>query len=355
MENLKDICTEYIFGEREIYYETLMFVAEKNGGFIPVKTLFQPEKIISVLSSSLEYAYEKNIDYVFTDEGMMPSAKTSMPYFEYDRYYLESDEHMRSFPMEKGHLVFGEGAYFHTRQICVSYTRKEKGPEFDIPEKSSRLPKIHGKIKKQKKLNILFNGDSITTGANSSGMKEINVKPYLPAFPELFTYKIEKTYGIKTNLVNIAEGGTNAAWGIDQSKKYLEKDGGILPDLYVIAFGMNDASGKVPVCDYISNIKKIIIEARTICPDCEFILISTMLPNPVLPGFAGPHADYENPLLSLEDEFSGLAVANMTKTHRFLLKKKRYFDMTGNNVNHPNDFLARIYAQTLLKTLGVYN
>jgi len=27
--------------------------------------------------------------------------------------------------------------------------------------------------------------------------------------------------------------------------------------------------------------------------------------------------------------------------------------MTGNNVNHANDYLARIYAQTLLKTLEV--
>lgn len=27
--------------------------------------------------------------------------------------------------------------------------------------------------------------------------------------------------------------------------------------------------------------------------------------------------------------------------------------MTGNNVNHANDYLARVYAQTLLKTLEI--
>ena len=27
--------------------------------------------------------------------------------------------------------------------------------------------------------------------------------------------------------------------------------------------------------------------------------------------------------------------------------------MTGNNINHPNDFLARVYAQAILEAMGV--
>jgi hypothetical protein len=30
---------------------------------------------------------------------------------------------------------------------------------------------------------------------------------------------------------------------------------------------------------------------------------------------------------------------------------KKYLDMSGNNVNHPNDFLARLYAMNLLTAL----
>jgi hypothetical protein len=37
--------------------------------------------------------------------------------------------------------------------------------------------------------------------------------------------------------------------------------------------------------------------------------------------------------------------------HTTLLESKRYYDMTGNNVNHPNDFLARMYAQTILEVM----
>jgi len=30
---------------------------------------------------------------------------------------------------------------------------------------------------------------------------------------------------------------------------------------------------------------------------------------------------------------------------------KKYLDMTSNNVNHPNDFIARIYAMNVLSLL----
>ena len=49
---------------------------------------------------------------------------------------------------------------------------------------------------------------------------------------------------------------------------------------------------------------------------------------------------------------NGVAVADVTAVHESLLARKRYSDMTGNNINHPNDYLARVYAQTLLTTVG---
>ena len=47
----------------------------------------------------------------------------------------------------------------------------------------------------------------------------------------------------------------------------------------------------------------------------------------------------------------GIALADVRSIHKRLLEKKRFIDMTGNNVNHPNDFLIRVYAQYLLKNL----
>ena len=34
-----------------------------------------------------------------------------------------------------------------------------------------------------------------------------------------------------------------------------------------------------------------------------------------------------------------------------LLKRKRFYDLTGNGVNHPNDFGHCVYAQSLLALL----
>lgn len=37
-----------------------------------------------------------------------------------------------------------------------------------------------------------------------------------------------------------------------------------------------------------------------------------------------------------------------------MLEHKEFCDYSGNNINHPNDFFVRIYAQTLLRTLIGY-
>ena len=41
----------------------------------------------------------------------------------------------------------------------------------------------------------------------------------------------------------------------------------------------------------------------------------------------------------------------MTTMHGDLLKRKAFIDMTGNNVNHTNDYLTRVYAQVILETV----
>jgi hypothetical protein len=56
-------------------------------------------------------------------------------------------------------------------------------------------------------------------------------------------------------------------------------------------------------------------------------------------------------LQKLAQEEAGVALADLTTLHKEYLTVKNYRDMTGNNVNHPNDFLMRLYAQTIVKTI----
>jgi hypothetical protein len=47
----------------------------------------------------------------------------------------------------------------------------------------------------------------------------------------------------------------------------------------------------------------------------------------------------------------GVVVADMTAIHSYMLQSKRFIDMTANNINHPNDFLVRAYAQVVCTML----
>jgi lysophospholipase L1-like esterase len=120
------------------------------------------------------------------------------------------------------------------------------------------------------------------------------------------------------------------------------------PDLLVLAFGMNDAG--TPPQTYKQQIQQIIDSVLADNPDCEIILVATMLPNEEVQGFYGNQYKFADELKSMTKE--GIALCDMTEFHSALLKYKRYYDMTGNNVNHPNDFLARAYTQVLLQTMS---
>ena len=45
----------------------------------------------------------------------------------------------------------------------------------------------------------------------------------------------------------------------------------------------------------------------------------------------------------------------MTSMTLSVLERVDFRDISGNNINHPNDFLARIYACTLFRTLVGYD
>ena len=90
-----------------------------------------------------------------------------------------------------------------------------------------------------------------------------------------------------------------------------------------------------------------VVEAvRQAAPDTEFILIATMLGNR---DWTTLHHElfpqYRDALAELCRD--GVVLADMTSVWEEFLKQKQDWDLTGNGVNHPNDFGHRIYAQVL--------
>ena len=89
-------------------------------------------------------------------------------------------------------------------------------------------------------------------------------------------------------------------------------------------------------------------------------LVSTMVPNPdATNGWYGNQEMFEAEMRTLADELNekgmGCAVVPMTSMSKAVLETKRFRDVTGNNINHPNDFMGRVYAQVMVETVFGYD
>jgi lysophospholipase L1-like esterase len=117
------------------------------------------------------------------------------------------------------------------------------------------------------------------------------------------------------------------------------------PDLVILAFGMNDVAGR-SAGDYRTNVHRMVEAVGRLQPDAEFILVATMLANR---NWTALHHErfvpYRDALAGLCGP--GIALADLTSIWGVLLRFKQDWDLTGNGVNHPNDFGHRIYAQAL--------
>ena len=144
---------------------------------------------------------------------------------------------------------------------------------------------------------------------------------------------------------NLAVGGTDTGWGLTQIDKVITAQ----PQLVILAFGMNDSAGR-SAQSYQETTKAMIAKIRETLPECEFILVASMLGNRDwirLKHEAFPQ--YRDALNELVEP--GIALADLTSIWTGFLELKQDWDQTGNGVNHPNDFGHRVYAQVITTLL----
>ena len=338
---------------KEVYHETLTFVGEED----EAPLLYPPTEIICARNFGLDTVYEQGKDFVLTQEGKIKRLKGSkMPYFPVDEFYsTERGQHsLRVFEDKEGvsfeeprYFAFGEGSFITSRQVAISYRHASKFEGRIPPCKKEKLPKTSASLSNKQPIKIAFYGDSITVGGNASGLSfGGNVAPYMDGFDRMVVRRLEEQFGVKIDMHNGAVGG----WNVTQGKEHFsERMGSFTPDLMILGFGMNGALQEVS--GYKADTLEIIRQARERNPLCEVVLISTTLPNPHIDWMRNQPL-YAGALYELEKELDGVVVADMTAMHTYLLTKKRFRDMTANNINHPNDFLIRVYAQVILQTIS---
>jgi hypothetical protein len=345
--------------------EGLFPIKLSSGGEEVIPLLYSATKILEVRSATLQTLYEDGKDYFLRDGKLVIPPSSAIPIMPEDEYYPDHVEKDKSFwKTGGGYIAFTPFEYFHNRQAVVTYEHESvwDGP---VPAgKLNALPKLTGRLSKGDPIKVLFYGDSITCGYNSSG--KVKAEPFQPDWTELVMESLRKRWpGVPFDSVNTAVGGKSSGWAVEQAE---ERAAAHTPDLAIIAFGMNDGTFRVPAEQFRANIQAIMDSVLAKQPDCEFLLLSTSLANPEVvlcndrqrePGedptsmdhksFAGNQTDFLPALRALERE--GVVVADMTSLHSYMLQSKRFRDMSGNNVNHPNDFFARVHAQLIMATL----
>ncbi len=322
--------------------ETILPVSV-DGGQAEGRLLFEPKGKVLVRDYALDKTYQEGADYVLEGNQIRLPPGSSIPFMTWKQLYPDSADAppktMRSW--KGGYVAFTEGSFWNDRQIAVTYDHEENwnGP---IPSAApGQLPWTKQKLQAGLPLKVALLGDSISAGASASKDRP----PHVPGWGDLAMDGLRNQYRSAITLVNPSLGGMVSAWGRKVAPFFVAPE---KPDLCIIAFGMNDG-GSVPVSQYLANTKAIIESVRKENPEAEFILVASWPPNENWRKLT-PMDGYLAALKTLESKH--IAVADVWSVASHILKTKRYCDVSGNHVNHPNDFMVRIYAQVTDALLG---
>ena len=362
-----------IWDTDRIYDETGIFVGETGS----VTLMFTPkdpsEVVVRDITLGVTYAY--GVDYTISGNRVTRVAGGNLPYMPYEEYYRTTPVYVNGNPQgftvtptngkaEDGYpidgtkyLYFSEGFGGFKDYVTFTYYKTETWAGTDIVGDVNAQSFID-KLKTDKSANILFYGDSITVGCNATGTAYGGFRnPNLPAWDDLVTDYLESLYGADITKYNGAVGGWTTAQGAaNLSGKLIELGTNLSEiDLFVIAFGMNDPATNT--ADYIAAIESMIDAYYTANPTGSVLLVSPMKPNTQSSLIYGNQRLWEDALNTIVSsaKYSGknISLAKVFTMFDELnsVSGKLARDYLGNNVNHPNDFGVRIYAQVILKTL----
>ena len=331
--------------------ESLFFYQRREGEQAWAPLLFPPDKILSVRSSNGTATYEEGKDFILEKESgvlrLVPGSR--MPFKTPGEIYPPATSNLPKHEAKRGdpamHLIFSEGHLFHDLQVDVTYTHAPGLWTGYVPSfQGAKMPVVLGKLKRRQAITLCMLGDSITEGSNAS--KVTGVEPFQPSYGELVALGLAQACGAKVTFRNFGVGGWTSEQGLAEIARVTT---GSKPDLAIIAFGMNDACGG-DMTKFAANIRGMMDAIKVAAPEAEFVLVAPMLPN----------AEWDAPKM---DNFpliraalaglcgKGAVLADVTSVWAGLLKRKAFLDLTGNGLNHPNDFGHRIYAQTILALL----
>ncbi|MDA1041366.1 MAG: sulfatase-like hydrolase/transferase [Planctomycetota bacterium] len=323
--------------------ETLVPVSQE-GARPEGHLLFAPKGELVVRDYTLKKTYEAGVDYIVEGNCIRLTETSAIPFLTEKQLHPHSKDGSAETveSVKGGYLLAGEGL-LNRYQLAVTYDHEAPWPG-PVPSNSEgKLSQTKTKLANGSPLKIALLGDSISVGASASGRG--GKPPYVPGWGDLFVRGLRQAFTSPITFVNPSTGGANSAWGTKVAPFFVAPE---KPDLCVIAFGMNDGNA-MPVDTYRTNIGVITNQVRATNPETEFILVAPMLKNEDWRSLT-PMNGYLAALKTFESEH--VAVADVWSVSEHILKTKRYCDISGNHINHPNDFMVRVYAQVVSALLA---
>jgi lysophospholipase L1-like esterase len=320
-----------IFNETVLLYQTTNDTAP-NG-----KLLFMPEKIIGINNFGQENNFLEGKDFIIKDRNIIKinPAMLSVKNEDLDHKNYNWNE-------------------LQSKWVTVNYIPEKnswKGPDF--PYKGDNMPKTMRKLKTGNGITIVAIGMSITRGMNVSSYDQVT--PFMPNYINLFANELKKKYDCQDfQVVNAGMPGSNSEWLSSYADRYVNPYN---PDLVIIDMGMNDF-WSIDAKNYKSNIQTAIDRIKAGCPDAEFLLISNMLfdkdyiTDGTLDGYFKRLRDYNKSLQSMESV--GIINLDMTTVSDTIYQLKKPKDCLTNPL-HPNDYMARWYAQGMVALFDTSN
>lgn len=325
------------FWKSDTIYNELVLL---NGVNSTAKLMYNPSKIVSVTNYDFSQVFAQNTDYSITGNVIKQlTAKVSS-----------------SVSIVAGKKGNGQpNGLMNTKATswtCVTYipNRNNWNGSSMLGYKGDKLPKTMAKLKMGQPVTIQAYGMSITAGLNVSGFAGDDknftpTKPYMHSYVDLLENALEAKFGSNITMINGSCGGKMVAW-IDQYCESMVVPN--VPDLVILDMGMNDIWGTTSNAQFKTSMQSCINKIKTANPNTEFILIGNMLPdvnsqgapsngNVLMYGFL-------TQLKSMEG--TGVAVFDMTTLSDSIYARKGAIHCHSNSL-HPNDYLARWYAQGL--------
>ena len=393
-----DVFTKNIWEGDTVYHEAVMFANTSDGIDQTVKTLLYPiDDVISIRNDDLDTWYIKGVDYkiengrlVWLEGGQMPiwTGPFTVPQTAADEYYdpalaehgdLSTAGYYTTDDKNGLYLIYD--AYHEDHTVYVTYKHSKTWEEYDgssgytpkAPENQSYdMKNFYDKLSTSEDVDVLVYGASSATGCSSTGAnmnydlfnadgevvsgRSSGTGIKAPTFFEQATAELVKRYGNNNsiNYYNIALGGKDAAWGaqnlqsrITAMNNYYGKT--INPDIIYLKFAGNNA--RTSPESYKNSISSIVSQLHDLYADAVIILVSGKLNNER----TYIYGDYHNNMLDLEQVLSDIAdstsnciVAKTTSVWAEIVKSKDFEDYLSNNINHANDFWAKVTAQIII-------